>query len=125
VLDKTTRRLLDVILLVWSVIWIFVGIAVYNEVRGLRSLADTVAVAGRSLDETADTLDAYSNVPFVGGDLRDVARDARRTARSARVSAREGRNSVDDLARLLGIAVSAVAIGPLALAYSLLRVRRR
>ena len=124
-LDTTTKRLLDVILIAWSAIWILVGVAVYNEVRGLRTLAGTVAVAGRSLDDTADTLDAYASVPFVGGDLRQVARNARRTARSARVSAREGRDSVDDLARLLGIAVPAVAIGPLALAYALLRVRRR
>jgi hypothetical protein len=125
VLDSTTKRLLDVIMVAWSAIWILVGVAVYNEVRGLRTLADTVAVAGRSLDDTADTLDAYASVPLVGRDLGDGARRARRTARSARVSAREGRDSVDDLARLLGIAVSAVAIGPLALAYSLLRVRRR
>ena len=124
-LDTTTKRLLDVILVAWSAIWILVGVAVYNEVRGLRTLAGTVAVAGRSLDDTADTLDAYASVPFVGGDLRQVARNARRTARSARVSAREGRDSVDDLARLLGVAVPAVAIGPLALAYALLRVRRR
>jgi hypothetical protein len=125
VLDTATKRLLDVILIAWSAIWILVGVAVYNEVRGLSALADTVTVAGRSLDDTADTLDAYGSVPFVGGDLREVARGARRTARSARVSAREGRASVDDLARLLGIAVPAVAIGPLALAYALLRVRRR
>ena len=124
-LDATTKRLLDLILVAWSALWILVGIAVYSEVRGLRTLADTVAVAGRSLDNTADTLNAYADVPLVGGDLRKVARDARRTARSARTSARKGRDSVDDLARLLGIAVPAVAIGPLALAYSLLRVRRR
>jgi hypothetical protein len=125
VLDTTTKRLLDVILVAWSAIWILVGVAVYHEVRGLRTLAGTVAVAGRSLDDTADTLDAYSGVPFVGAGLETAARDARRTARSARVSARASRESIDDLARLLAIAVPAVAIGPLALAYALLRVRRR
>ena len=124
-LDATTKRLLDVIVVAWSAIWILVGVAIYNEVRGLRTLAGTVAVAGRSLDDTADTLDAYASVPFVGADLRDVGRRMRLTARSARVSAREGRESVDDLALLLGITVPAVAIGPLALAYALLRVRRR
>jgi len=125
VLDATTKRLLDVILVAWSAIWILVGVAVYHEVRGLRALAGTVAVAGRSLDDTADALDAYAGVPFVGADLSKAARNARRTARSARVSARASRESIDDLARLLGIAVPAVAIGPLALAYALLRVRRR
>ena len=123
-LDRKTRRLLDVILVTWSAIWILVGVAVYREVHNLRSLADTVAVAGKSLDSTAGSLDAFSSLPFVGGRLGDVADDARRTARSARVSARQGRDSVDALALLLGIAVPAVAIGPLAIAYALLRVQR-
>ena len=124
-LDATTRRLLDVILVSWTAVWILVSVAVYHEVRGLRSLADTVAVAGNSLRSTADTLDSFGGVPFVGGRAKDVARDARRTARSARASSREGRASVDRLAWLLGVAVPAVAVLPLALAYALLRVRRR
>ena len=123
-LDAQTKRYLDVILATWTVIWILVGIAVYREVRGLHSLADTVAVAGRSLDDTADTIDSFSAVPLVGASVRSVAADARRTAGSARASAAEGRESVDDLAVLLGIAVPAVAVAPLLLAYTLLRARR-
>ena len=124
VLDARDRRLLDVILATWAVLWILVGVFVWHEVRGLRPLADTVAVAGRSLDDTAAALHAFSSVPLVGGSLRRVATDASRTAASARVSAREGRRSVDHLAILLGIAVPAVAILPIGLAYSLLRLRR-
>jgi hypothetical protein len=124
VLDRRRQRLLDVILVTWSAIWILAGVAVYREVRDLRALADTVEVAGTSLDDTARSLDAFSSLPFVGGRLGSVAADARRTARSARVSARQGRDSVDSLALLLGIAVPAIAIGPLAIAYALLRVPR-
>jgi hypothetical protein len=124
VLDATTKRYLDVVLAAWCAIWILAGFAVWHEVRGLRSLADTVGVAGTSLGNTADTLDSFSGVPFVGGRVRSVAADARRTARSARVSARDGRSSVDTVAWLLGVAVPASAILPLALAYALLRVRR-
>ena len=113
------------ILVTWTAIWILVGVAVWHEVRGLRALADTVAVAGGSLNSTARTLDSFSGLPFVGGRAKNVARDARRTARSARLSARDGRESVDRLAWLLAVAVPAVAVLPLALAYSLLRVRRR
>jgi hypothetical protein len=124
VLDATTKRLLDTILVAWSALWILVGVAVWHEVRGLETLADTVGVAGRSLDDTAATLDAFSGLPVVGGRVGRVARDARRTARSARASARTSRTHVDRLAWVLGTAVPAVAILPLALAYALLRVRR-
>ena len=125
VLDAPTRRLLDVVLASWTALWILAGFAVWHEVRGLRPLADTVAVAGRSLDNQAAALRGLSGLPLVGDRLRDAARDASRTAASAKASAREGRRSVDHLAVILGIAVPAVAILPLALAYALLRVRRR
>jgi hypothetical protein len=125
VLDTPTRRLLDVILLAWTALWILAGVAVWHEVRGLRPLADTVLVAGHSLDDTAATLRGLSGLPLVGDRLRDVARDASRTAASAKVSSREGRRSVDHLAVILGITVPAVAILPIGLAYALLRVRRR
>jgi hypothetical protein len=124
VLDARDRRLLDVILATWAVLWIAVGVLVWHEVRGLRPLADTVGIAGRSLDDTAAAVRGFSSIPLVGGSLGRVARDASRTAASARVSAREGRRSVDRLAVLLGVAVPAVAILPIGLAYSLLRVRR-
>ena len=123
-LDTRTRRSLDLILASWTAIWILAGVLVWHEVRGLRPLATTVAVAGHSLDDTAAALRGFSAVPLVGGSLERVAADASRTAASARVSAREGRRSVDRLAWILGIAVPAVAILPLALAYSLLRLRR-
>jgi hypothetical protein len=124
VLDVRDRRLLDVVLVAWTAIWILVGVLVWHEVRGLRPLADTVTVAGRSLDDTAAALRGFAAVPLVGGSLSRVADDASRTAASARLSAREGRRSVDRLAVILGLAVPAVAILPLGLAYSLLRRRR-
>jgi hypothetical protein len=124
VLDARARRYLDVILATWAVLWVLVGVLVWHEVRGLRPLSDTVAVAGRSLDDTAAALRGFSAIPLVGGSLSRVAADASRTAASARVSARDGRRSVDRLALILGIAVPAVAILPLGLAYSLLRLRR-
>lgn len=123
-LTAQQRRSLDLVLAVWTALWILVGVAVWSEVRGLRPLADTVAVAGTSLDDTAAALRGFSGVPLVGTSLSRVAADAQATAASARVSAREGRRSVDRLAIILGAAVPAVAILPLALAYALLRLRR-
>jgi hypothetical protein len=125
VLTARDRRLLDVILTAWVALWILAGVAVWHEVRGLRPLAGTVAVAGRSLGDTAAALRGFSAVPLVGGSLGRIADDATATAASARVSAREGRRSIDRLAIILGIAVPAVAILPIGLAYVLVRFRPR
>jgi hypothetical protein len=122
-LDARTRRLLDVILATWVLLWILVGLFVWHEVRGLRPLASTVGVAGRSLIDTSQAIRTFGSIPLVGGSLRRVADDAQRPGLSAQASARQGRNSVDDLAIILGIAIPAVAVLPLALAYALLRAR--
>lgn len=110
-------------LIAWTVFWVLAGVLVWHEVRGLRPLADTVAVAGSSLQDTAQVLRSVSDVPFVGDRLKRVANDASRTAASARVSARKGRRSVDRLALILGIALPAVAIAPVGALYGLQRHR--
>jgi hypothetical protein len=115
------RRTLDAVFALWAVVWIALGVFVWHEVRGLRPLADTVAVAGRSLGDTATALRGFSAIPLVGSSLRRVADDAATTAASARASARDGRRSVDRLAIILGVAVPLVAIGSVGIAYSLVR----
>jgi hypothetical protein len=117
------RRTLDVVFALWVAVWLAIGVLVWHEVRGLRPLADTVAVAGQSLGHTAAALRSYSAIPLVGSRLRRVAADAAATAVSARASARDGRRSVDRLAILLGIAVPLVAIGPAGVAYVIVRPR--
>jgi hypothetical protein len=71
-LDAQTKRYLDAIAASWCAIWILVGIAVAQEVRGLRSLSDSVEVAGtsRRLQRSRGT--------------RVALREARRRARAAR-----------------------------------------
>ena len=120
-LDPRTRTFLDVIVAVWCVLWLVVGYVVQREVLGLRKLSDTVVVAGRALDSTADQLDAYAGLPLVGERAHEAAKSARRAAKSARFSGRESRKSVTDVARWLWFAVSAIAILPILLVYGLIR----
>jgi hypothetical protein len=123
VLAIRDRRTLDWILAAWVAAWIAVGVFVWYEVRGLRPLATTVGLAGRSLGDTAAALRGFSAVPLVGGSLGRIADDATATAASARLSARQSRNSIDRLAIILGIAVPAVAILPVGLGYAIVRFR--
>lgn len=117
------RRTLDAILAVWVAVWIAIGVFVWYEVRGLRPLATTVGLAGKSLGDTAAALRGLSAVPLVGGSLGRIADDATATAASARISARQSRDSIDRLAIILGIAVPAVAILPVGLGYAVVRFR--
>jgi hypothetical protein len=123
-LDVRSRQLLDVIAAAWIAIWLLVGFTVYHQVLRLRDLSDTVVVAGVQLQQSANTLRTFRDLPLVGGDIGRVARNAEAAAQSAKRSGRESRESVHDVAALLGLTVGAVAIAPVLLAWALLRLHR-
>jgi hypothetical protein len=123
-LPARTARLLDVIAVTWTALWVLGGYTVYHQVLRLRDLSDTVVVAGAQLHQSASTLRSMRDLPFVGDEIAGVARNAETAARSARRSGRESRDSVHDVAALLGFTVSAVAIAPVLLAWALLRYVR-
>lgn len=107
------RRLLaEVLLIVWIAGWIAMGGFVSSQVRGIASLGDTVVLAGRSIAQTADALDAARGIPIVGGNVHRLAVSARRTARSAVANGVRARGDVDRLALLLWLTIAAAPTIP-------------
>src|SRR3712207_2522491 len=121
-LDRRTRGYLDAVVAIWVVLWIVLGWVVNREVKELRKLSDTVVVAGRALDRTADQLEGFEDLPFVGPEVSRTAEEVRRASMSARFSGRESRKSVTSVARWLWFSVSSIAILPVLLVYGLIRV---
>ena len=116
--------LAELLLVAWIAAAILLGYFVAREVRGLRGLGTTVALAGRSIEQTADALDEFRHVPFVGANAHRLAVSAYRTARSAIVNGWGARADVDDLAALLGPAVALGSSVPVVAAYGVLRLAR-
>jgi hypothetical protein len=48
-LAPAAQRALDAALILWIVAWLWMGIAVANEVRGIADLSDTVGAVGRAV----------------------------------------------------------------------------
>jgi hypothetical protein len=71
--SKRTLRMLDIGVAVWIVIWVALGTVCFIEVRGLSSLSDTMQVAGQSLQEAGDGLDAIAALPLVGAGIGAAA----------------------------------------------------
>ena len=118
------RHALDVAAVAWTLGWAAVGWVVYNQVLGLRDLSDSVVVAGQQLHQTSRTIRSFGGIPFVGDEIDDVARSAEIASRSALKSGRESRETVHDVAFLLGLAVAASGIFPVLFAWSMLRFAR-
>jgi hypothetical protein len=105
---------LDLILLIWTVLWVIAGIAVAREVSGLAEISDTVAEVGRTTTTIGETIRA---LPIVGGSLAEPAEQISQAGRDAVASAREARASADELATLLGLSIALIPSLPALLLY--------
>jgi len=123
------RGALDVALIVWAVAWIWVGVTVALEIRGLARLSDAVGAVGRAVERTGAAIGSLDGLPLVGASTEESARAIREAGNSAVRSARESRDSVDTTSVLLGISLATIPSVPVLLLYlpqrlSLARERR-
>ena len=123
------RGALDVALILWTAAWIWVGVTVALEIRGLARLSDTVGAVGRAVERTGAAIGSLDGLPLVGARTEESARAIREAGNSAVRSARESRDSVDTTSVLLGISLATIPSVPVLLLYlpqrlSLARERR-
>jgi len=110
---------------VWTSVWIFIGVRTTQEVRGLRELSDTVVDVGLAVRSSGETIGGLTGLPLVGGRLAQPSEQIVRAGNSAVASGRASRDSVHDLSILLGVSIAVIPIVPLAvLLFVVLRTRR-
>lgn len=115
-------HVLDVAVVIWVAGWIVLALLVGREVRNLRELSDTVVLAGVAVEDTGDLLETLESVPFIGGQVGDVAARVRAAGASARESGAESRDSTDDLSVLLALSIGLIPTLPLLGLYAPLRL---
>lgn len=126
----SARRLLlvDVALLVWSLTWVAMGIAVYNEARGLSELSATVREVGEAVEAFGASLGTVGELPVIGGPLGGALDEpsqlVQEAGRSARESSESARASIDALSALLGTSVALIPSLPLLILYLPARLSR-
>ena len=112
-LSPTTRRVLDVVLLVWVAVWIALGLEVAREVRGLSDLSETVVRTGVAVTESSTALEAVGDIPLVGDRVEDATQRVREAGESAQASGRSSAKSVENLSLLLGLALAVIPSLPI------------
>lgn len=105
--------LLGAFVVVWTVVWIVMGIWTQREVRTLRQLSTTVIKSGAAVKQTGDALQSLSSIPLVGGDVGRVGRQVSAAGIDARRSGRSSRTAVENLATLLGVSIALVPTIPM------------
>jgi hypothetical protein len=106
-------RLLDVVAVLWVVLWVALALLVGREVRNLRELSDTVVTAGVAVEETGGLVRNLGSIPFVGGQVSTVADQVEEAGRSAQASGRDSRDSTENLSVLLALSIALIPTLPL------------
>jgi hypothetical protein len=117
-------RILDVALVIWIGLWIWLGIAIGHEVSNLTTLSDTVVTAGQAVRDTGQALKNLEGIPFVGDRIAAVEQQITDAGNSAMASGRQSRGSIEDLAFLLAFAIAVIPSVPVLALYVPFRVSR-
>ena len=107
---RRTRQLLsDVLVLLWTGIWVYAGRQVHDVVEGLRGPADSITSAGQSVgDALTGAGDQAGRIPLVGEQLRDWLTQAAGSGTTLEQAGTSMAETVDQLALGLGLATALV-----------------
>jgi len=105
-----TMRVLDVLLIVYVVLWVVLGILIASDIRRQADLSDHVTRIGQALTEIGGGLDVLGGLPLVGGDIGEVAKGVTGAGESVTRSGQVSRDSLERMGVLVGIAFAAVPL---------------
>lgn len=115
--------MLDLLVVGWVVLFVFLGVLVHDTVQELAVLSRSVTTAGQAVDETGRAIGSI-DVPLVGGALGTVGREVQEAGQSVIGAGGSTRASIDRLALILGLVVGIVPSLPLVVYYGPPRIGR-
>ncbi len=95
----------DAALVLWTAAWLWMGIAVAHEIRGVADLSDTAGEVGRAITGVGGTL---RDLPVIGGQMSRPADEIQRAGENTITSAKSARASARHVGVLLGIAIALI-----------------
>ncbi|GAA2484833.1 hypothetical protein [Terrabacter carboxydivorans] len=109
---RRTRQLLsDVLVLLWTGLWVYAGRQVHDTVDRLRAPADSLTSAGRSVNGALTGAgDQAGQLPLVGDQLKTWLTQAAGSGTTLQTAGTSMADTVDSLARVLGLATALVPV---------------
>lgn len=100
---------IDLLVVLWTIAWLVLGIAVGTFVERLGAVGEGLEDAGRAIGRAGDAVDQLSDVPLVGEGFATVAQEIHGIGRETVQNGRSVEDDVDSLALLIG---AGLALGP-------------
>jgi hypothetical protein len=97
---------IDLLVVLWTVVWIVLGVTVGSFVERLGAVGDGLEDAGRAIDRAGVAVGQLSDVPLVGEGFSDVAAEIRGVGRDTVARGRSVEDDADRLALLIGMSLA-------------------
>jgi hypothetical protein len=121
---RTRQVLSDVLMLLWIGLWAYAGRQVHDTVEQLRAPADSITSAGQSVNGALTGAgDQAGQLPLVGDQLKTWLTQAAGSGTTLQEAGTSMADTVDTLARGLGIATALVPILLVLVVWLYVRIR--
>jgi hypothetical protein len=98
---------IDLLVLLWTVVWIVLGITVGTFVERLGGVGESLEGTGHAIHRAGDAVGRLSDVPLVGEGFEAVANEIRTIGNETVQNGRSVEQDVDALALLIGVGLAA------------------
>lgn len=108
-MSHRTSRTIDIVLLLWLLLWCLIGYALGRTVNELSGLSDGVIGAGQGVSDAASALDGFSDVPLIGGGIGEVADRIDAVGQGTVQKGEASKDAIFNVSILIGLVI---ALGP-------------
>jgi len=104
-----TSRTIDVILVLWLLLWCAIGYTLGRTVNELSGLSDGVIGAGEGVSDAAGALGDFADVPLIGGGIDAIADQIDAIGQGTVQKGEASKDAIFNVSLLIGLVV---ALGP-------------
>jgi hypothetical protein len=108
-MSHRTSRTIDVILVLWLLLWCAIGYTLGRTVNELSGLSDGVIGAGEGVSDAAGALGDFADVPLIGGGLDAIADRIDAIGQGTVQKGEASKDAIFNVSLLIGFVV---ALGP-------------
>lgn len=108
-MSHRTSRTIDVILVLWLLLWCAIGYTLGRTVNELSGLSDGVIGAGEGVSDAAGALGDFADVPLIGGGIDAIADRIDAIGQGTVQKGEASRDAIFNVSLLIGLVV---ALGP-------------
>ena len=117
--------LFDLAVALWVVSWIALALSVGRQISDLDQLSEGLVDGGNAIVDTADVLEGFAGLPFVGDDVGRAAANVRTVGQEAIASGEEAAVTIDGLSTTFSWIVLLYPTVPVVVAYGAWRIAGR